>query len=91
LFALLLHEGSAAEKDSEVLAEDKLNMSQQCALGEDQWYPESQQKRGGQQEERGDCPPLLCPREVPAGILCPSLRPPTQEGRGAFREGPEEG
>jgi len=40
-----------------------------------QWYPGLQQKKGGQQAQRGDCPSLLCPH-APSGVLRPGLGPP---------------
>lgn len=42
------------------LISEKLDMS---------LYPGLHQKRDGQQRERGDCPPLLCPRDAPSGML----------------------
>ena len=63
-----------------------------CACSRNgQWHPMFHQKRSGQQGEGGDCPPQLSPCEDPAGILSPSLGPPTQERFGAFGVGADEG
>ena len=49
-----------------------------------------------QQGEGGDCSLLLCPCEVPSGVLCAGLRPPVLESRRAVGHravglGPQEG
>jgi len=48
------------------------------------------QKRGGQQGEGGGFPLLFHSCEALDGVVCPSPGPSTQEGCGAFGDGPKE-
>ncbi|GAB0185874.1 hypothetical protein GRJ2_001052700 [Grus japonensis] len=84
-------ESSPEEKDLEVLIDEKLNMSQQCALAESQLYPGLHQERCDQQVEGRDSAPLLCSCETPPGVLRPALVPQIQERCGLVGAGPEEG
>ncbi|GAB0177116.1 hypothetical protein GRJ2_000176800 [Grus japonensis] len=84
-------ESSPEEKDLGVLIDEKLNMSQQCALAESQLCPGLHQKRCDQQVEGGDPAPLLCSWETPPGVLRPALGAPVQERHGAVGASPEEG
>ena len=76
-----LLESSSVERDLDVLVDDKLTMSQQCArvakkadgvLG-------CLKKSCGQQVKGGSPPPLLCPSDVPFAVLCQVLGSPVQE------------
>jgi len=77
-------QSSPEEKDLGVLAEEKLNMTQRCALcsPEGQPYPGLNQKQHGQQVEGGDSAPLLRSGETPPGVLRPALEPSAQKRHG---------
>jgi len=79
-------------EDFVVPVDEKLKMEPPACphSSESQPYPRLHQKRGGQLGKGGDCPPLLCPCGVPAGILYPDLMPPRQEICGAIEVSPEE-
>jgi len=83
-------ESSPEEKDSGVPADEKLNVTQQCALTVQKAYCTLGCIKS-QQVEGGDSAPLLRSGKTPPGALRPALEPSVQERHGPVGAGPEEG
>ena len=72
-----LLESGSVEKDLGVLVDNKLTMSQQCALVANKANGILECiKRSVASRSRENPPPLLCPSETTFGVLCPVLGPP---------------
>lgn len=69
----------------------KIELAACPCVQEGQWHPGVHQEECGQQAKGGDRPPLLCPREATAGILCLILVSTVQEKQGATGKDPLEG
>jgi len=89
-----LLERSSAEKDLGVLVNDRLAMSQQCALvgkKSNSILKGIKKKNHGQQVKGGNPLPLLCSGEASPGVLCPVLGSPVHKRQRSPGKSPAEG
>jgi len=76
-----LLESSSVERDLGLLVDNKLTMSQQCALAAKKanGILGCMKKSVASRSREVLLPLLLCPSEAPSGVLCPVLDSPVQE------------
>ncbi|PKU34373.1 rna-directed dna polymerase from mobile element jockey-like [Limosa lapponica baueri] len=88
-----LLESTSEEKDLGVLVDDRITMSQQCALvaKKPKGILGCIRKSIDKQVGGGYPPPPLCPGEAASGVVCPVLGSPVQERQGTAGEGTTEG